>query len=119
MEQIGSVNIEEVNQTAQWLADLTAQHKLPQKLFLLHQFRMSMLEDRQQLDTGSQHLAYVIQMDGNGGQTTKLDTWRVIQQELPQNVHLGWKNFYDEDRPMLTPAETMTVSPVPWYVSYQ
>jgi hypothetical protein len=32
----------------------------------------------------------------------------------------GWKNFYDEDQPMLTPEQTVTqVEPVPDLVSYQ
>jgi hypothetical protein len=31
----------------------------------------------------------------------------------------GWKNFYDEDTPMLTPAQTLAVEPTPVFVSYQ
>jgi hypothetical protein len=34
-------------------------------------------------------------------------------------VHWGWKNFYDEDVPMLDPAQTMQVQPVPDLVTYQ
>src|SRR5699024_10280915 len=37
LEQIGSVSAEEINETAQWLADLTAEHDLPQKALILHQ----------------------------------------------------------------------------------
>src|SRR5665647_3866090 len=31
----------------------------------------------------------------------------------------GWKNFIDEDVPMLTPAQTYQAQPVPSFVSYQ
>jgi hypothetical protein len=34
-------------------------------------------------------------------------------------VYWGWKNFIDEDRPMLDPAQTMQVSPDIVFVSYQ
>jgi hypothetical protein len=119
LEQIGSVTAEEVNQVADWLADLTKKYHLPQKMFLLHQFRLSMIKNRAQLDTSHKELAYVIQMDGNGAQSTKLDTWRVIRAGAPQNIYFGWKNFYDEDHPALSPQQTMKLAPVPWYVSYQ
>jgi hypothetical protein len=34
-------------------------------------------------------------------------------------VWWGWKNFYDEDRPTLTPAQTVAVEPSPRFISYQ
>lgn len=117
--QIGSVDIAEVNQTAVWLAQLTRANKLPQKLFLLHEFRPSMLPDRAQLDTTHPELAYVIQMDGQGTQPQKLDTWKTIMADPPAGVHFGWKNFYVKDTPTRSPADTMALTPQPWYVSYQ
>jgi hypothetical protein len=32
---------------------------------------------------------------------------------------MGWKNFYDEDHPMLTPEQTMAYEPKPVMISYQ
>jgi hypothetical protein len=33
-------------------------------------------------------------------------------------IRWGWKNFYDDDRPLFTPAETMAVGPTaPVFVS--
>lgn len=119
MRDIGSVGIAEVNQTATWLADLTARHKLPQKLFLLHQFRLDMLPDRAGLDVSRAELAYAVQMDGHGSQAQKQDTWNAMLQGAPPELHFGWKNFYEYDAPLLTPKETMRVAPAPWFVSYQ
>jgi hypothetical protein len=43
-----------------------------------------------------------------------------LRRNLPDRVWLGWKNFEDEDHPMLTPAETLArVRPAPSFVSYQ
>ena len=119
LEQIGSVSINEVNNTLGWLADMTKSRHLPQKLFLLHQFRVDMLPARQKLDTSRTELAYAIQMDGQGSQDAKLSTWNAILAHAPTNVHFGWKNFYKKATPVRTPAKTMSLEPKPWYVSYQ
>lgn len=117
--QIGTVGIDEVNATAKWLSDLTAKNKLPQKLFLLHEFRLSMIPQRSKLDTSYQNLAYAVQMDGQGTQAEKLDTWQSVIANPPKNVHFGWKNFYQKDSPMRSVKDTMALNPQPWYISYQ
>ena len=119
LEQIGSVGIDEVNAVADWLADLTRRRRLPQKMLLIHQFRLSMVRDRERLDTSRDELAYVIQMDGQGPQGTKIDTWQAITATPPDGVHFGWKNFYDEDTPVRSPGATMALTPPPVFVSYQ
>lgn len=119
LRQIGSVNAAEVNQTAAWLADLVKSNKLPQKIMLLHQFKLSMIDGRETLDTSRSELAWCIQMDGLGNQHVKQETWRVIRQNAPAGMHFGWKNFIDEDQPMLTPEQTMSIDPKPFFVSYQ
>lgn len=117
--QIGSVSADEVNQTAGWLADMVSRDRLPQKLFLLHQFRMSMIPNRQALTISHPELAYAIQMDGQGSQSVKRSTWSVITANPPENTHFGWKNFYQKDTPVLNHEQTMQITPIPWYISYQ
>ncbi|HEX7963219.1 MAG TPA: hypothetical protein VF466_01370 [Candidatus Saccharimonadales bacterium] len=119
LEQIGSVGIDEVNGVASWLSSLVATEHLPQKLFVLHQFRLDMLPSRELLNTAHPELAFVIQMDGQGDQPAKQNTWQAITASPPPNVEFGWKNFYMKDSPMLDPAATMQIAPQPWYVSYQ
>lgn len=115
----GSVEAAEVNAVSEWLANLTKDNKLPQKLFLLHQFKLKMLPDRQNINTSRPELAYAIQMDGQGSQGAKLETWRRILQNPPPNTYYGWKNFYKKDLSLLSPEATMKISPTPWYISYQ
>lgn len=119
MKQIGTVDANEVNQTSRWLSELCKAHNLPKKVLLIHQFKKSMISNRTSLETSDPNISWIIQMDGLGAQTTKQETWRTIQRDLPPNIHMGWKNFIDEDKPMLNPNETMLVSPKPYYVSYQ
>ncbi|MEV4900560.1 hypothetical protein AB0K08_04365 [Citricoccus sp. NPDC055426] len=119
MEQIGQVSAAEVNETTAWLAGLVAEHRLPEKLVILHQFQTRMIPDRAAV-AEREGLALMVHADGNGSAEQKLETWRSLKRDLPSGMRLGWKNFIDEDSPTFTPEQTMTeVSPQPWFVSYQ
>jgi len=120
LTQIGSVAIEEVNAVVTWLADLTRANALPQKLLVLHQFQLRMIENRELLDTTREELAVLIHVDGQGSQPDKQATWATLHQSPPPNVYWGWKNFVDEDLPMLTPEQTIAQAlPTPELVTYQ
>jgi hypothetical protein len=120
LTQIGQVGVDEINQVVTWLADLTRDHRLPQKLFVVHQFQVRMVIDRERLDTSRDELAMMVHVDGQGGQSAKQDTWRVLRQDAPAPLYWGWKNFVDEDSPMLTPQQTIEqVVPTPQLVTYQ
>jgi len=119
LEQIGSVSASEINTVSDWLARLTAEHHLPQKLLVLHQFRLSMIADEQRLDTGHDGIAIVIHMDGQGTPADKFNTWNAVVSSAPPSVFFGWKNFYDKDHPTLSPPQTMVNRPEPVMISYQ
>ena len=119
LRQVGSVGVEEVQAVADWLAQLTRDAGLPQKMLLLHQFRKSMLRDIDALAPPPE-LAVVVQMDGQGSQGAKDATWQAITTiDPPRGVSWGWKNFYDEDTVLRSPADTLAVEPTPVLVSYQ
>lgn len=120
LQRIGSVDVTEVNEVVDYLADFVQEHSLPQKLIVLHQFQLRMITDRQDLDMSRTEVALLIHADGQGGQGAKQATWRALHEDAPEGVYWGWKNFIDEDSPMLTPEETYAdVDPVPDFVSYQ
>jgi hypothetical protein len=120
LRQIGHVGIDEVNAVGAWLAGLVREHDLPPKVLTLHQFRPSMVRDRERLDTSLDEVQWLVHADGQGGQNAKQGTWSALRRDLPEGVWLGWKNFEDEDTPMLTPEQTVArVHPTPWFVSYQ
>ncbi|MGY1631261.1 hypothetical protein ACI784_06085 [Geodermatophilus sp. SYSU D01186] len=120
LTQIGTVSVDEVNRLVTWLADLTRAAELPQKLLVLHQFQVRMIPERERLDTSRDELAVMVHADGQGGQGDKQATWAALRQTNPDAVSWGWKNFYDEDAPMLTPEQTIAqVNPRPHLISYQ
>jgi phosphoribosylcarboxyaminoimidazole (NCAIR) mutase len=119
LQQIGSVNISEVNSVVTWLAALTARYHLPQKLLVIHQFRLASIQDESRLDTHHQDLAIVIHMDGQGSPAAKVATWEAVVAAAPRGVFFGWKNFFVKDHPMMNPEETMDRRPQPVMISYQ
>ena len=119
LQQFGSVSAAEVNAVADWLAGLVREEHLPQKMLLLHQFRLSMVPDREDIVVPPE-LALVIQMDGQGALEDKYATWAAVTAGTEgSGWSWGWKNFYDEDAPMATPAEVLALVPAVVYVSYQ
>jgi len=120
LQRIGHVGAGEVNRTSAWLAALTRKHALPQKVFVLHQFQTQMIRHRERVRTDHPELATVIHVDGQGSPGAKFGTWRTIRRDAPPNVGWGWKNFVDEDEPMLDVAQTWKqVRPHPQLITYQ
>ncbi|RBY93530.1 hypothetical protein DQ237_17185 [Blastococcus sp. TF02-8] len=120
LSEIGQVGVDEVNQVVTWLADLTQENALPQKLLVLHQFQLRMVTGRERLDLTRDELAVMVHADGQGATGAKLGTWAALRAGAQPELAWGWKNFIDEDEPMLSPAETIArVSPTPQLISYQ
>jgi hypothetical protein len=119
LQQIGSVSATEVNSVIKWLAGLTARYRLPQKLLVLHQFRLSMIRDEHSLDVRYDDLAVVIHMDGQGTPGDKQQTWEAVTRAAPAGVFFGWKNFYVKDHPTLSPQQTIMRTPRLSMISYQ
>ncbi len=119
LRQIGSVGAAEVNTVVDWLAELVRRNGLPQKLLLLHQFRLDMLVNRENIRTPPE-LAVVIQMDGHGDLPTKLGTWGYITAGWEGFTwRYGWKNFFDEDRPTPSADDVLSLTPQVVFVSFQ
>ncbi|MDH5616928.1 MAG: hypothetical protein OEY62_10360, partial [Acidimicrobiia bacterium] len=119
LRQIGSVDAVEVNQVIDWLAGLVREHDLPQKLLILHQFRFSMITNRELIETPPE-LAVLVHVDGQGPIHTKYETYGALTGAADAGRWWwGWKNFYDEDSPTPTPAQVLELDPLPVYVSYQ
>ncbi|GAB95785.1 hypothetical protein BJY21_001224 [Kineosphaera limosa] len=118
--QIGSVDAKEINEVSKWLAELTREHELPQKMLILHQFTDGMITNRSQVDTSHKELAITLHADGHGGRELKFATWNRLQRNLPDGIWMAWKNFHKQDTPTFTPQQTyQDVEPKPWFVSYQ
>ena len=113
---IGSVHAAEVNQTSLWLSRLVRREGLPQKLFVLHQFRLSMLPDVQRI-VHRPGLAMLQHADGFGTRGQKLATYHAITR--PEQFRQGFKLFYHWDKHRFTPQQVRRLRPAVSFVSYQ
>ena len=119
LRQVGTVDAAEINQVVDWLAGIVREEGLPQKLLIVHQFRFSMITNREQIETPPE-LAVMIHMDGQGSLSAKYNTWNTLTGEADADrFYWGWKNFYDEDSPVATPEQVLARSPEIVYVSFQ
>jgi hypothetical protein len=115
-QTIGSVRAAEVNQVSKYVAGLTRRRHLPQKLFMLHQFTTAMVKH---IDQVRKHgvLAMVQHVDGFGSRRAKLATFHNVAR--PDQFHLGFKLFYDEDTDLFHPHQVLRIQPRVDFVSYQ
>jgi hypothetical protein len=113
---IGTVSAAEVNGVSAYVSGLVAEHGLPQKLFVLHQFRTSMLPDVHRV-VKRPGLAMVQHVDGFGTRSEKDATWKRLRR--PKQFHMGYKLFYDEDVKRYRAKDVLRFKPVPELVSFQ
>lgn len=115
---IGSSSAASINAVVRYLSTLVLTHHLPDKLLLVHQFRLSMLPDRGRIH-GAPGVELVLHADGFGSPSEKLATWGALR--MPGRPWgTGFKLFLRQDRPMLTPAQVVSaVHPAPDVITYQ
>lgn len=113
---VGHTDATEINSVTEWLSQLVRRAHLPQKVVLLHEFEDSMIVDPQAV-VAHPELAMVQHVDGFGSRAVKLAIYKSLCR--PAQFHLGFKLFYQQDVAMLSPAEVLSISPTPDYVSYQ
>ncbi len=115
-EVFGSVSAAEVNRTAAYVAGIARRYRLPQKLFLIHQFVPSMVRDIGRIRP-RKGLAMVQHIDGFGARADKLATLHRVAR--PHEFTLGFKLFYRQDVDMYSPAQLLRAVPRVRFVSYQ
>ncbi|MCW2605595.1 MAG: hypothetical protein JWO60_288 [Frankiales bacterium] len=117
LRQIGTSTAKPLNDVSSYLANLTLKNRLPEKIFMIHQFKSYQLPDREKI-VDRPGLATVLHVDGFGAQGSKKETYGILHSRDKQFVN-GFKLFYDEDTDLMTPAEAMAVTPRPELITYQ
>lgn len=115
--KIGTMDAREVNYAVRVLADIVKRKQLPPKVLVVHRFTEKMLTNAGSI-TRDPHVQVVIDMDGFGPPQLKRSTWRHVIQRYPVQ-YTGFKLFYKNDKPMLTPQQVIRLFPAPLYIQYQ
>ena len=117
--QIGSVTAAEVNQVSDYVASIVRARRLPEKLFLIHQFTDGMVQNKEQV-LPRPGLAITFNVDGFGDRPNKLAKYRAFTaQTRGKPFDDGYKLFYHEDTNLMSPADVMRMQPRPDLVVYE
>jgi len=114
---IGSVEAREVNAVSAWLSQIVERRKLPQKLFLIHQFTNDMVDDTKLQERPG--LAMVLNADGFGTQQLKRIKYHAFTSSPRRFFGEGFKLFYREDTNLMTPRQVLRLKPPPDVVVYE
>jgi hypothetical protein len=113
---IGQTTAADINKVGSWLSALTRTHRLPQKLFLIHQFTPSMILDKSAV-RGWYHLSTTFNMDGFGGWANKVSVYQSLAAD--PRWPLGFKLFYSRDTPLYPPSAVLQLHPIPSIIEYE
>ncbi|MDB4877413.1 MAG: hypothetical protein JWM41_3859 [Gemmatimonadetes bacterium] len=119
---IGTLDAADVNYASGFLQALVDSEHLPPKILVIHRFRRAMLTNYKKIKLDPR-VQIVINMDGWGPQSQKLDSYRAYVWKYPVE-YTGFKLFYKNDKrkkgsAMMTPAEVLALDPRPFYIQYQ
>lgn len=115
--RIGTTDASSVNAAIAILAGLVEKRRLPPKLLLVHRFTEGMLT-RASAVRLDPRVQVVMVMDGYGTPAFKRTAYRIAIRKQPVE-YAGIKLFYKNDKPRMTPRETLRLTPGPSVVIYQ
>jgi hypothetical protein len=114
---IGTMDATDINTAVDILADLVETNHLPPKVLIVHRFTNRMLTNHRRIKLDPR-VQVVIDMDGFGPPWMKLDSYEAYVTKQPVQ-YAGFKLFYKNDKPLMTPLDVLKLVPVPMYVMYQ
>jgi hypothetical protein len=115
--QIGSVTAAQVNAVSRHVARIVREHNLPEKLFVVHQFTVDMVRDKQRVEQ-PRGLAVTMNVDGFGSRAAKLSKYRLFTND-GKKFNDGLKLFYREDTGLMKPRSVLALRPPPDLVVYE
>jgi hypothetical protein len=115
--QIGSTDADVINAAAAYLSDIVRRHRLPEKVLLVHRFTDNMISREERL-APAPGVRTVINIDGFGGREVKVAKYHDFAGRN-RALDTGFKVFYRQDTPVLTPRAVLRLHPPPDVVNYQ
>lgn len=118
-QQFGASYASEIMGAAQTLSDLVDRNEdLQAKVLVIHQFRYDMIINKEVLEP-VKNVEMAIHADGFGGPQVKYEKYNALVAQQPIQYG-GFKLFYDQDTPLLTPNQVLSdLNPPPAVISYQ
>jgi hypothetical protein len=119
---VGTFDAADVNYAANFLAKIVKENNLAPKVLVVHRYTQKMVTNYQNIKPLPE-VEIVMDMDGWGGQSKKVGTYR--NYIYPEPVQFtGFKLFYKNDiltpgTVMMSPEDVLKLNPMPLYIQYQ
>jgi len=116
-EDLGTIDASDVTYAQERLADFAKSNKISPKILIVHQFNYHSISNKEKIKPVD-GVDFVLEVDGWGPPEDKLATYGVIAGP-PLIEYYGFKLWYDQDVPVMTPDQVLALSPSPDIVIYQ
>ena len=114
---LGNVDGTEIASAIETLDQIVRENNLPDKMLLVHQFETGIVTSKELIQP-TENVEVVIHADGFGGPEAKLTKYdMLVRDEATQ--YGGFKLFYTQDAPLLSPQQVLQLDPAPAVVTYQ
>ena len=115
--KVGRMSAADIQFGIDFVTGIVKANNLPPKLVIVHRFRDFMVQNPE-LIVPSPEIRLLVNADGFGPPPTKFVTYRIAQKDMPTTL-TGFKLFFKNDKPMLTPGDVLPLLPVPVFINYQ
>ena len=116
-QDLGHVDGSEIEPAVQYLDNVVKQNNLPAKVLLVHQFQSGIVTNKQ-LIRPTNNIQVVLNADGFGKAVDKYAKYRILVRDEPLQYG-GFKLFYTQDTPLLSPEQVVKLDPAPAVIEYQ
>ncbi len=117
-EVIGQIDAVDVQYALEELARISEENGIPPKMLIVHQFVESSITNREAI-VPVPGVQLVLEVDGFGTPDEKRSTYALLTSGSTIDYY-GFKLWYNlQDDPLMTPAEVLSLDPVPDLVIYQ
>lgn len=116
-EDLGTIEATDITYAQERLADFAKSQGISPKILIVHQFNYYSISNKETIKPVD-GVDFVLEVDGWGPPEDKLATYGVIAGP-PLIEYYGFKLWYDQDEPLMTPDQVLALNPSPDVIIYQ
>jgi hypothetical protein len=115
-KKIGSITGPQINEVQDMIKEYIVQNGIKNdKILLVHMFTEHMVTDKKAVRY-TDHVHVVMHLDGHGSPALKIKTYNGLYSDIrASKVVGGFKVFYKQDKPIMTPKQVLGIEPVGRY----
>ena len=114
---LGGVSGYDIQEVVEFLDRLVEEKNLPDKVVVVHQFESGIVFDKEAIKP-TENVQVVLHADGFGAPENKISKYDLLVAGEPIQYG-GFKVFYTQDAPVLSPEDVLSLNPSPVVISYQ